>query len=164
MKLVNEQNYIMDNHEDYAPMRSEKTRGMMDKSEIAKGFASISIKPYYELPGNAIFQISYAGIKGISKVLTTETIQYPDIKALELSSFFIPKWVFRNTDIVEYREGQITYISDSPHQSTLEHKVYLDKSFQSDNENVLRNVSGSKFSKTQKKKRGDDGPLVPFEP
>ena len=37
LKLVNEQNIIMDTHEDYSPMRSDKTKGMLDKAEIAKG-------------------------------------------------------------------------------------------------------------------------------
>ena len=94
-------------------------------------------------------------MKGISKILTTETIQYPDIKALELSKFFIPKSVFRNTDIVEYRDGLYTYITGSRYPSTLEHKVHLDY-----HSNNVRN--GQKRSHS-KRKSDNDGPLVPFE-
>lgn len=126
--LVNKQNEIMDYHEDYAPMRSDKTVGLMGgKEQIAKG------------------------VKGISKILTDETIQYPSWGALSefslsslahlaprlpfrihqssyllyasipsplsfpsvLSKFFIPVEVFRDTDVVEYQLGKKSFVSAS---------------------------------------------------
>ena len=103
--------------------------------------------------------ILIAGVKGISKILTTETIQYPDIKALELSKFFIPKSVFRNTDIVEYKDGLYTYITGSKYTSTLQHKVQLDHDYR----NSFNN--GQNRSQTRRKSNNNnDGPLVPFEP
>ena len=103
------------------------------------------------------FWFLFLGVKGISKILTTETIQYPDIKALELSSFFIPKTVFRNTDIVEYRDGKYTYITGSKYQSTLVHNEHLD--FYAVDKNQTFYSMNRKRSN-----RKDDGPLIPYEP
>ena len=103
------------------------------------------------------------GVKGISKILTTETIQYPDIKALELSKFFIPKSVFRNTDIVEYRGGLYTYITGSKYTSTLEHKVHLDY-YNNDKNGQNRSHTTAKRKINNNNNNNNDGPLVPFEP
>jgi hypothetical protein len=100
LRQVELQNSIMDNHEDYAALRSDspsnssnsKKGGHKDKKQIAKG------------------------IKGISKIVTADTVIYPPMGSLELSSEFIPKSVFLNTDIVEFKEGKvISYVSDSPY-------------------------------------------------
>jgi hypothetical protein len=102
LAMVDKQNDIMDNHEDYAALRAgdtmykaqNKTRPgkHKDKKQIAKG------------------------IKGISKLMTNtrpdDTILYPSMGALILSDF-LPKSIFSNTDIVEYRNGKIRYVSDS---------------------------------------------------
>eukprot|EP01038_Epipyxis_sp_PR26KG_P012142 gene12142-16256_t len=92
LKLVEKQNDIMDNHEDYAALRPMiNNNKKSEKKELTKG------------------------IKGISKILTYETIGYPSYGALLLSSYFIPQDIFKNTDVVEYKEGKARYITDSKH-------------------------------------------------
>lgn len=91
LALVNKQNEIMDTHEDYAALRgiTKVTDKMQTKVQIAKG------------------------MKGITKLLTTEKFRYPAYGALMLSKDFIPPSVFSNTDIVEYREGRVRHITGS---------------------------------------------------
>ncbi len=53
------------------------------------------------------------GIKGISKILTDDTLQYPSWGALILSKYFIPASVFKETDVVEYQHGRKSFVSHS---------------------------------------------------
>lgn len=78
---VNEQNRIMDEHEDYAALRSAGKEGnIKNKEQIAKGR------------------------KGISKLLTSETMYYPPHLSIMLSKTFLPKEILRNTTVIEYNE------------------------------------------------------------
>jgi hypothetical protein len=115
LRLVDLQNEIMDTHEDYAALRTATATvgGGVSGVGKEKGRSSANVVTQ---DGNASLtkgghsgkeQIA-KGIKGISKIITSETIGYPDYGALVLSRDFIPVWVFRNTDIVEYRNGSAT--------------------------------------------------------
>lgn len=103
---VNLQNKIMDEHDDYAALRSEgKIGAIKDKVQIAKGR------------------------KGISKLLTSETMYYPPYKSIMLSTTFLPAEVLRNTDIIEYdKKGKVRYLSGrNPTAVAIRHPQELDR-------------------------------------
>ena len=136
LTLVNKQNEIMDFHEDYAPMRPEgKTGGMGNKEQIAKG------------------------TKGISKILTDATIQYPSWGALILSKDFIPEHIFKETDVIEYQKGRVSYISNSKRFISKEKSLIAFQKYKSlggtEIENNVVEIKVSRPSKNFPRKRSD---------
>ncbi len=94
---VEEQNRIMDEHEDYAALRSDgKPGNIKEKVQIAKGRS------------------------GISRLLTREDVYYPPVQSVELSKTFLPLEILRNKDIVEYKKGKITYVAGQKEVKNIE--------------------------------------------